>query len=107
MNTKFERKYFALRTNSNDAIGLVSLMVPISDASMFEFSLHHPACEDGPNEFMDLTFTDMDFAEYETHRDAFETLDELEIVQIWTPTLTGTPVTVLVKQKDKANDDAS
>jgi len=104
MNSKLERKYFVIRTNSNDAIGLLSLLVPINDASTFEFSLHNPTCKDKPNECLDLMFTDMDFAEYETHRDAFETYDELVVVQIWTPALTGMPTTVLVKKKDEDNE---
>jgi hypothetical protein len=105
MNTKIDRNYYVLKTSSGDAIGLLSLMVPSNETSMFEFSLHNPECKDKPNEFMDLMHTDMDFAEYQTHRDAFETYDELEIVQTWIPTGLSVPITVLVKKKENSNDD--
>jgi hypothetical protein len=107
MNNKLDRKYFVLRTNSSDAIGLLSLVVPSNEMGMFEFSLHQLKYKDQPNEFLDLMYTEMNFPEYETHRDAFETYDELEVVQIWAPTGTAVPITVTVKQKDKADDDES
>jgi len=106
MNTKIVRNYYVLRTGSSDAIGLLSLIVPLNETGMFEFSLHQPDCKDKPNEFLDLTYTEMDFAEYQTHRDAFETYDELEVVQTWVPTGTAVPITVLVKKKEHSNDDA-
>lgn len=105
MNSKLNRMYYVLRTNSSDAIGLLSMLVPINETSMFEFSLHQPEYKDKPNECLDLMFTEMDFAEYQTHRDAFETYDELEIVQTWVPTGTSVPITVLVKKKENSNDD--
>ncbi len=105
MNTKIDRKYFVLRTNSSDAIGLLSLIAPANETGMFEFSLQQPKYKDQPNEFLDLMFTEMDFPEYETHRDAFETYEELEVVQIWAPTGTAVPVTVTVKKKENSNDD--
>ena len=105
MNSKFNMMYYVLRTNSNDAIGLLSLMVPNNETSMFEFSLHNPECRDQPNEFLDLMYTEMDFPEYQTHRDAFETYDELEVVQTWVPTGTAIPITVLVKKKENSDDD--
>ena len=104
MNSKLNRMYYVLRTNSSDAIGLLSMMVPINESSMFEFSLHRPECKDKPSEFMDLVYTEMDFAEYQTHRDAFETYEELEIVQTWVPTGTSVPITVLVKKKENSNE---
>lgn len=106
MNSRLERKYYVLKTFSGDAIGLLPLMVPMNESSMIDFSLHQLKYIDTPNEFMDLTFTEMDFAEYETHRDAFQTYDELEVVQTWVPTGTAVPITVLVKKKDKANDES-
>jgi hypothetical protein len=103
MNSKFDRKYFVLRTMGGDAIGLASIIVPSNDIGLFEFSLHHPSNRDKPNEFTDLTYTEMDFAEFETHRDVFETYGEVEIVKEWVPRGVGDSVHVLVKKPDAAS----
>ena len=95
-----------LKTFSGDAIGLLSLVVPVNESSGIDFSLHRPKYKDTPNEFLDLMFTEMDFAEFETHRDAFQTYEELELVQMWVPTGTAVPATVTVKKKDKADDES-
>lgn len=94
-----------LKTNSGDAIGLLSLVIPSNETGMFEFSLQQPEHKDKPNEFLDLTYTEMDLAEYQTHRDAFETFDELEVVQMWSPTGVAIPITVVVKKKEKSDDE--
>jgi len=83
MNSNFRREYFVLRTMGNDPIGLVSLIRPISDSCVYEFSLHRPQDKNTDNEFMDLTFTGMDYPEFETHRDVFETHPELEVVNTY------------------------
>lgn len=79
MNSRFQREYFIIRTMSGDPIGLVSLVRPMSDASSYEFALQRPEHRDTDKEFLDLTFTSVDFPEYESHRDVFETHTELEV----------------------------
>lgn len=97
MNTKFERNYWVLKTKSADAIGLLTTINPIGDVATFEFSLHCPQHTGSMDEFMGLNGTSIDFAEFETHRDAFKTLEELEVVGTWL-TVSGTTRSTLVRK---------
>ncbi len=99
MNNHFRRDYFILKTNSGDAIGLASFIVPKNLTTVYEFSLHRPKHKDTEGEFLDLMHTSIDFAEFETHRDAFETHREVEVVEVWndsTPSVTS----VMVKKPE-------
>ncbi len=103
MNNNFKRDYFILKTNSGDAIGLVSLIVPINTSTVYEFSLHRPEHKDTEGEFVDLMSTSVDYPEYETHRDVFETHSEVEVIKTWFTS--GNNTSVLVKKQEEKSDD--
>ena len=80
MNTHLERQYFIISTTSGETLGLLSLIRPKSDASIYHFSLHRPQDRNRPDEFLDLEYVMIDFPEFETHNEVFETQEELEVV---------------------------
>ena len=102
MNSELTREYYFLRTaSSSEAIGVVTMIRPTGDATTLHFSLHRPQDMHKGDEFMDLTYTSADYAEFETHRDAFKTLPEMEIVETYyaSPSMTN-DLYILVKQAD-------
>ena len=101
MNSCLNREYFVLKTMNGDAIGLVSLIRPMTDASSYTFALQRPEYKDTLNEFMDLTFTKMDYPEYETHRDVFKTHGEIEVVNTFysSSDMTNTLYVIVRKQE--------
>ena len=100
MNSRFTREYFVLKTMGGDAIGLLTLIRPMDDACTYEFSLHRPEYRNTDNEFMDLSYTRMDYPEYETHRDVFETHVDLEVVhETFSSTNMTNTLSVLVRKK--------
>ena len=105
MNNNFKRNYFILRTNSGDAIGLLSLIVPKTSTTMYSFSLHRPDHKDTEGEFLDLMDTTIDFAEFETHRDAFQTHSELEVIEVWNDSTPSTTCVLVQKKLEEKSDD--
>jgi hypothetical protein len=103
MNTYLNREYFVLKTGSGDAIGLATMIVPSISTPTYNFSLHRPERKNTDGEFMDLMFTSIDFAEFETHRDAFETYKEVDVVETWTEA-SNTITHVLVKKSEDDTD---
>jgi hypothetical protein len=87
---------------SGDAIGVVSLMCANDETGSFEFSLHRPQYQHSDSEFMDLVATGIAQPEFETHKDVFETVEEVEIIKEWTNT-TSMNVSVLVRKATNAN----
>ncbi len=104
MNSNLKRDYFILKTNSGDAIGLVTLISPKNATPIYEFSLHRPDHKDTDGEFLDLMYTSIDFAEFETHRDAFQTHSEVEVVEVWNDSTPST-TSVLVQKKQEEKSD--
>lgn len=103
MNSYLNREYFVLKTSSDDAIGLLSLILPTVGPSTFNFSLHRVGHDHKNDEFMDLSHKSIDYAEYETHLAAFETLKELEMVQSWSDS-TNTILYVMVRQPEESDE---
>ena len=103
MNSHLTREYFVIRTVGNDAIGLLSMLVPNNASPVYNFSLHRPEHKNTIEECMDLNYTSIDFAEFETHLEAFETLKELDVVETWVDS-TNTIKNVLLKKPEKADD---
>ena len=77
----FERKYYILRTESGESVGVVRPVIN-SQLSSLTFCLHLPQFEDTEDEFLDLEWVLSNRPEVETHRDAFKSLPELEVVSI-------------------------
>ena len=93
----FERQYYILKTPSGDAIGVVRPVVNSSVGTPM-FALQIPKYEDTSDEFMDLNPIASNLPEIETHRDAFETMEELEIVDIQEHNMSAY---ILVRKKEK------
>ncbi len=89
---------------SGDAIGLVSLVEAMAQTTVIDFSLSQPEREGTDHEFIDLISTAIDIAEFETHRDAFRTHVELDVVGTW-PAPVGT--TLIIVQKKEVSDEKS
>ena len=106
MNSYLERHYWVVKTKTNDAIGLVTMVCPMADANSCLFSLLHSQHMHTHGEFMDLVGESLDFSEFETHRDAFKTLEELDVVDKWL-TSSGTAYNILVRKKEDGNTDTS
>jgi len=66
-----------------------------------EFSLFRPERSGTDQLFVDLVFTAIDFAEFETHRDAFQTHVELDVVKEWTA---NGITSVMVQQKEGTDE---
>ena len=97
----FQRRYWILKlASSGEAIGVVSLMCSSGEAGAFDFSLHRPQHQHSDSEFLDLTPFEINLPEFETHRDVFETVEEVEIIKEWMNT-TGMSVSVLVRKAEK------
>jgi hypothetical protein len=95
------RRYWILKTAiGGDAIGVVSLLCSSNEAGTFNFSLHRPQHKYSDSEFLDLTSVEIDQPEFETHKDVFETVDEVEIIKEWTNS-TGMSMSVLVRKAEK------
>ncbi len=74
--------YYVLKTTSaNDAIALVRRLCPTGDSFTCNFTLWYPEHVGTDREFLPLVATILLFEEYTTHRDAFETLKEVDIVK--------------------------
>lgn len=74
--------YYAIKTTSTgDAIGLVRRLCPTGDSFTCDFTLWYPEYADTDREFLPLIASVLTFEEYTTHRDAFETLKEVDIVK--------------------------
>lgn len=85
----WKRSYHVVRipngtgVNSGDAIGLVQLVRPANDVTTIEFGLRNPGNEGNDREFIELSHNEIERAEFETHRDAVETLAEFDIIDRW------------------------
>ncbi len=101
MNSNFSREYFVLKTESGDAIGLLSIILPSISATSYNFSLHRPERINTDGEFLNLMFTTIDFAEFETHRDGFETFKEVELVRTWTESSNNITYVLVKKPEEK------
>jgi len=86
---------------SGDAIGLVSLVEAMVQTTVMEFSLSQPEREGTDHEFIDLEFTAIDIAEFETHRDAFQTHVELDVVGRWPA---SGIMSIIVQKKEKPDE---
>ena len=97
------RRYWILKTvTSGDAIGVVSLVCASNETGSFEFSLHRPQYQYSDSEFLDLAATEIEQPEFETHKDVFETIEEVEIIKEWTGT-SSMSVAVLVRKATNVN----
>ena len=95
------REHFSLKTSSGVALALVTWVRPVSESSGFTFTLWQPYEKETPREFLSLDATSMEPEEYFTHRDAFETLPEAEVVnEIYNATTLM--YEVLVRMKDES-----
>ena len=74
------REYYVLKTTSGDAVALVQRLCTGESAAV-NFTLWYPEHAGTDREFHALTGYTISFTEYTTHRDAFETLQEVEIVR--------------------------
>jgi hypothetical protein len=102
VNSRLQRTYYVLKTNGDTAVGLVSLVEHMVQTTVMEFSLSQPEREGTDHEFVDLTFTPLDLAEFETHRDAFQTHVELDVVGKW-PSGNGI-MSIIVQKKEKTDE---
>lgn len=96
---RWSRHYFIIKTG-NETLGFLSLAVPEAETGIFNFTLHRPELAHTDDEFMDLTYTTIDKAEWETHINAFETHKPLEVDhRIWT-TSASMGIDVLLTKKE-------
>ncbi len=96
----WERRYYLIKTmGSQEALGFLSLAMPSTESSVVNFSLHRPEKAHTDDEFVDLSFTTIDKAEWETHIDAFKTHEPLDVEHICWPTAMGTSVEVLLTRR--------
>jgi hypothetical protein len=98
----WEREYYILKTTSGDGVALVQRLCPSDENVSINFTLWYPEHEGTDREFHALTGYTVSFTEYITHRDAFETFQEVEIVrdEYVTTTLVRE---LLVRKKDEPN----
>lgn len=96
----WERRYYIIKTmSSQEALGFLSLAFPTSEGSAVSFTLHRPEKAHTDDEFVDLSFTTIDKAEWETHIDAFKTHEPLDVEHVCWPTAIGTSVEVLLTRR--------
>ena len=96
------REYFCLKTAVGEAIALVTWMRPVADFCGYNFTLWFPEHKETPREFVPVTAYSMTPEEYLSHRDAFETFEEVEIVkEVYNST--SLICDILVKKKDDPN----
>ncbi len=75
------RDYYVLKTSTGDAVALVQRLCPTGDSSTVNFTLWYPEHEGTGQEFLELVGYSISFEEYITHRDAFKTFKEVDIVK--------------------------
>lgn len=75
------RDYYVLKTNNGDAVALVQRLCPTGDSAAITFTLWYPEHEGTGREFLALVGYLISFEEYTTHRDAFKTFEEVDIVK--------------------------
>jgi hypothetical protein len=75
------REYYILKTGSGDAIALAQRLCPMGDSATLCFTLWYSEYEGTDREFLGVTAYTLSFEEYTTHRDAFKTLEEVDIVR--------------------------
>jgi predicted metal-dependent HD superfamily phosphohydrolase len=95
------REYYVLKTTSGDAVALVQRLCSGENITV-NFTLWYPEYEGTDREFHSLVGYTLSLSEYTTHRDAFKTLQEVEIVRD-AYDHTSLMREVLVRKKDEPN----
>jgi hypothetical protein len=96
------REYYVLKTTSGDAVALAQRLCTSGENAVVNFTLWYPEYAGTDREFHALTGYTISFTEYTTHRDAFETLQEVEIVRDEYDT-TALLRELLVRKKDESD----
>lgn len=96
---RWQRQYFLIKTmGAQETIGFLSLCVPSAESGVFNFTLHRPEKAHTEGEFLDLSYTSIEPAEWETHIDALETHKPLEVEKVIWTTSSMSGVDVLLRQ---------
>ena len=96
----WERRYYLIKTQAaQETIGFLSLVMPSSESSVVNFTLHRPEHAHTELEFVDLAYTVIEKAEWETHIDAFQTHEPLDVEQFCWPQSSGLSVDVLLTRR--------